>query len=108
MGAQQGIASGTIYSLDPHLFILMGVEQLMATHSKNVKTSPPLNVYSPGYVLGHLSHVPITVFMSVGVASIAGMFTGRSTSMSAFASLSHPTALTTITGRIVEVTVGAT
>jgi len=73
----------------------MGVEQLLATHSKSAKV-PHLNAPKPGHVMGHFSHVPITGFMSVGEAGIAGMFMGCSISMSTSTSTSssRQTALT--------------
>ena len=70
----------------------MGVGQLLANYSKSVEMLH-LDAPNPGHALGHLSHVPIAGFMSVGVAGTAGMFMGRSISTSA-SPLSQRTALT--------------
>jgi hypothetical protein len=57
----------------------MGIEQLLATYTKSVKTFP-LNAHNLVNVLDHLSHVPVTGIMFVGTAGITGMFMGQSIS----------------------------
>jgi hypothetical protein len=69
-----------------------------------------VNVDNIGPLLDHFSYVPISGVMFVGAAGVAGMFMGRSISMSTSPSLTidntdHlPNA---IANRVVEVIVGA-
>lgn len=78
-----------IHLLGPHPIVLMGTEQLLATYSENFKTFSS-NTDNLGYVLDHLSHVPISGMMVVGTAGIAGMFMGQSIRTSKSASLIAP------------------
>lgn len=77
----------------PTPLALMDTEQLLATYSKNVETSSP-TADNLGHVLDHLFRIPISDIMFVGMAGIAGMFMGQSTSTSTLPS-SQPGELTT-------------
>lgn len=81
MGPYQGIIFGTIHSLDPHLFFLMGIEQLLATYTKDTEASS-LNAHNLRDILDHLSRVSITGIMLVGTAGMVGLFTGQSIGIS--------------------------
>lgn len=74
--------------------VLMATEQLLATYSKSVETLS-LNTDNLGYVLDHLSRIPISGIMLVGTAGIAGMFMGQSTSRSTSPYFPQLTGLTT-------------
>ena len=81
MGPYQGIIFGAIHSLDPHLFFLMGIEQLLATYTKDTETSS-LNAHNLRDILDYLSRLSITGIMLVGTAGMAGLFTGQSIGIS--------------------------
>lgn len=68
-----------VRSLGPRVFVLMGTEQLLATHSKSVETLS-LNTNSLRSVLDYLTRIPISGIILVGTAGVAGMFMGQSTS----------------------------
>ena len=68
-----------IHSLGPYLFVLIDIEQLLATYSKGVSSTHVRDrVCSEG--ASCLSRVSITGIMSVGTAGVVGMFMGQSIS----------------------------
>ena len=91
MGRTHGSLAGGYFWCDsfirPTPLVLMGVEQLLATYSKSVKQFS-VGGHNLECVLDHLSRVPIAGITFVGMAGIAGMFVGQSTSASTSVSLS--------------------